>query len=99
MSSMTREAKLAELRAKTDAELVRHVTRQLNLGLRFALELDDRSHRRAEEAYSEIVRLLPIIRLREAERRQLDARLKHLGELLPPRDTGILACVGFRPKR
>lgn len=83
MSGMSKEAKLRELRAKTDGELVRYVTNELALGVRYALESDDQSHSRAEEAYAEIARLLPIINeLGESERRRLEAKVKRLREML-----------------
>ena len=83
MSSMSKEGKLAELRAKTDVELVRYVTNALDLGVRFALESDGQSQSRAEEAYAEIAKLLPIMHeLDESERRRLHAKLKRLREML-----------------
>jgi len=83
LSSMSTEAKLAELRAKTDVDLVRYVTHELDLGIRLASESNDQSRIRAEEAYSEIARLLPILHdLGQSERRRVEANLKRLREVL-----------------
>ncbi|HTS30505.1 MAG TPA: hypothetical protein VMH81_31755 [Bryobacteraceae bacterium] len=80
---MSHEAKLAELRAKTDLELAAYITNALNLALRLASEADDRSRMRAEDSYSEIVRLLPVIyRLSQPERRRFDGKLTRLREML-----------------
>jgi thymidylate synthase ThyX len=83
LSGMSKEAKLAELRAKTDVELIRHVTHELDLGVRFAAYADYESRHRAEEAYAETSRLLPIVHdLGESERRQLEAKVNRLRMML-----------------
>jgi hypothetical protein len=80
---MSKEAKLAALRAKTDVELVRHISNELELGVRLASESGHQSRIRAEEAYAEIVKLLPVIRgLGEAERRRWEARIERLRGML-----------------
>jgi hypothetical protein len=79
---MSTDAKLAELRAKTDVELARYVTNELNHGVRFAAQSNHQSRSRAEEAYAEIARLLPIIHLDESERRRLEAKLQRLRAML-----------------
>jgi hypothetical protein len=83
LRSMSKEVKLAELRAKTDLDLARYVTRELNLAVRLASESNDQSRIRADETYAEIARLLPIVHgLDQSERRRLDAKLKRLREML-----------------
>jgi hypothetical protein len=80
---MSREAKLAELRAKTDIELVHYVGSELDLGVRLASESNAQSQIRAGAAYDEIVRLLPILHdLGESERRRLQTKLKSLRGML-----------------
>jgi hypothetical protein len=80
---MSKEAKLAELRAKTDVELARYVTNELNVGVRLALQSNPQSRSRAEETYAEIARLLPVIHaLDESERRRLEAQLQRLRGML-----------------
>lgn len=83
LSCMSTEAKLAELRAKTDVELARYITNELNHGVRFAVQSNYQSRCRAEKAYADIARLLPVIHgLDEAERRRLEAKLKRLRAML-----------------
>jgi hypothetical protein len=83
LSSMSKEAKLAELRAKTDIELARYLTSKLNLAVRLASESKDHSRIRAEEAYAEIAQLLPVVqKLSTVERRRLAAKLQWLREML-----------------
>jgi hypothetical protein len=83
LTCISKEAKLAELRAKTDIELVRYVNNELSHGARFASQSNPQSHSRAEEAYSEIARLLPVVHgLDESERRRLEAKLKRLRAML-----------------
>ena len=75
---MDRKCKLAELRAKTDRQLVILMRSRLDDGLRSRAE--------AERAYSEVLALLPTVRdLTEAERRRLESRLARLRELLQAR--------------
>ena len=83
MSPTLKEAKLAELRAKTDADLIRYVTNELTAGIRFASTPDEMSRVRAEEVHSEIERLLPVVNgLGDGERRRLTAKFERLGEML-----------------
>jgi len=80
---MSTEARLAELRAKTDVELVRYVSSELNHGVRFALQPNPQARGRAEEAYAEIARLMPVIGdMDPSERRRLEAKLKKLRAML-----------------
>ena len=76
---MDRNSKLAELRAKTDRQLVILIRSTLDDGLRSRVE--------AERAYSEVRALLPTLRnVTQAERRRLEAKLARLRELIdePP---------------
>ena len=92
MSSVSTLFKLAELRAKTDRELVWVIDRELELGLRFALLAEQTetanglgpargSHVRAEAAYAEAAKLLPRVD-DPGERRRLERKLKHLRDAL-----------------
>ena len=75
---MNRKSKLAELRAKTDRELVILIQSTLEDGLR--------SRGEAERAYSEVRALLPTVRdVTEAERRRLEMDLARLLEVLDER--------------
>ena len=75
---MDRKAKLAELRAKTDRQLVILIGSALDGGLR--------SRAAAERAYSEVRALLPTVRdVTEAERRRWEAKLARLRGLLDER--------------
>jgi hypothetical protein len=75
---MDRKFKLAQLRAKTDRELVILIGSTLEDGLR--------SRGEAERAYSEIRALLPTVRdVTEAERRRLESELARLRGLLDER--------------
>jgi len=83
LSSISKEAKLAELRAKTEIELIRYVTAELNVGVRLASESNDQAHIRAEEAYAAVSRLLPVVYdLDHPERRRLEAKLTGLRTML-----------------
>jgi hypothetical protein len=75
---MDRKSKLAQLRAKTDRELVILIQSTLEDGLR--------SRGEAERAYSEVRALLPTVReVTEAERRRLELELARLRGLLDER--------------
>lgn len=75
---MSRQAKLAELRARTDRQLVTLMRSRLDDGLRSRAE--------AERAYSEVLVLLPTVRdVTEAERRGLESKLTRLREILDER--------------
>jgi hypothetical protein len=77
---MDRNSKLAELRAKTDRELIVLIRSTLDEGLA--------SRGEADRAYSEVRVLLPTIRdVTEAERRRLEAKLARLGDSLRTRPT------------
>ena len=84
---MDRNSKLAELRAKTDRQLVILIRSTLDDGLR--------SRGEAERAYSEVRALLPTIRgITEAERRRLESKLARLQGFLDerPRVMAQAAC-------
>ena len=75
---MDRNSKLAQLRAKTDRQLVILIRSSLNEGLRSRAE--------AERAYCEVRALLPTVRdVTEAERRRLEWKLARLRDLLDER--------------
>ena len=75
---MDRNSKLAELRAKTDRQLVILMRSRLDDGLRSRAE--------AESAYAEVLALLATVRdATEAERRPLESKLARLRELLQAR--------------
>jgi hypothetical protein len=83
---MDRNCKLAELRAKTDRQLVILIRSTLDEGLR--------SRGEAERAYSEVRALLPAVRdVTEAERRRLESKLVRLRELLRARPSHAVARV------
>lgn len=73
--------KLAELRAKTDRQLVEYLSAQLNRALVFAGTGESLSH--AEALYEEAHRLLPAVTgATEAEIRSLTIRLRALRIML-----------------
>ena len=81
---MDRNSKLAELRAKTD--------RQLVILIRSALDGGLASRAEAERAYSEVRALLPTVRnVGEAERRRLEWKLARLRERLDERPVHAMA--------
>ena len=81
---MDRNSKLAELRAKTDRQLVILIRSTLDEGLRSRAE--------AERAYSEVRALLPAVRdVTGAERRRLEAMLARLRGLLDERPVNAMA--------
>jgi hypothetical protein len=81
---MDRNCKLAELRAKTDRQLVILIRSTLDEGLR--------SRGEAARAYSEVRALLPAVRdVTEAERRRLEAMLARLRGLLDERPVNAMA--------
>ena len=92
MSTTLELSKLAELRAKTDQELVKVIDKELERGLHFALmtegvkEASDsdsaqQPNIRAEAAYAEALKLLPMVD-RHSERRRLEKKLRQLRETL-----------------
>src|SRR6185503_9969245 len=80
-SSMAKitNSKLAQLRAKTDQDLVTVIGRRLDAGLNFA-----RNSRlfQAEEAHKEALRLLPWVSAPDEELQRLEAKLERLGNLM-----------------
>jgi predicted DCC family thiol-disulfide oxidoreductase YuxK len=82
---MDRKFKLAQLRAKTDRELLILIGSTLD-GLRSARTSE------AERAYAEARALLPTVRdVTEAERRRLEAKLARLRGLLDERPVHAMA--------
>ena len=81
---MSHQLKVAELRAKTDRQLVTLIRTKLDEG--FA------SRAEAERAYSEVLALLPTVHnVTEAERRRLESKLARLRELLDERPVPAVA--------
>ena len=81
---MDRKFKLAQLRAKTDRELVILIRSTLEEGLR--------SRGEAERAYSEVRALLPTVcDVTEAERRCLESKLARLRGFLDERPMRSMA--------
>ena len=96
MSATTQLSKLAELRAKTDQDLVSIIENALEVGL--LLGATDtpvnsvwRIHVRAEEIYADTLMLIPKVE-DVSERRRLEGRLKELRENLDQRRAQV-ACV------
>src|SRR5579864_4662137 len=82
MSTTLELCKLAELRVKTDQELVRIINDQLERGLRLTLIAEGKSSTRtfhsteplhAEKAYAEGMKLLPMVE-DPSERRRLERK-------------------------
>jgi len=89
MSVTTQLSKLAELRAKTDRDLVRIIENALEVGLLLGatntpVDSAERLHGRAEEIYANTLTLLPKVE-DVSERRRLEGRLKLLRENLDRR--------------
>ena len=83
---MSRESKLAELRRKTDGELVILAQRELNRGVTaadVAVTKGSPAYAQAERAYQMVKACLPLISgLDRDERRDLELRLRELGAAL-----------------
>jgi uncharacterized protein len=91
---MDRKYKLAELRAKTDRQLVILIRTRLDDGLRSARACAEETCEEAQRAYSEALALLPIVYyMTEAERRPLEWKLARLWDLLPARPVHAVARV------
>jgi len=89
---MDRKYKLAELRAKTDRQLVILIRTRLDDGFRSARACAEETCEEAERAYSEALALLPTVHyLTEAERRPLEWKLARLRDLLPARPAPAVA--------
>ena len=88
MRSQTDARKLAELRAKTDRELVHFIDRTLDR----ALAPHARPEAEAHNAYAEVTRLLPLVDgVAEARRLGLNERVEELARLLGNDDACCLA--------
>ncbi len=92
MSSGSELAKLAELRARTDRQLVEIIRAELEFGLDLACqgtiesrdgEFAEQARARAERAYAEALSLLPVAyALGEEERRRLEVLGQQLRKVL-----------------
>lgn len=81
MKTGTEPAKLLELRAKTDRQLVAFITNRLDFA--FGLACLDADREQAGQIYGEVSALLPWVRgLSMAEHRLLESRLAQLREFL-----------------
>jgi hypothetical protein len=74
----TETSKLRALRSKTDQQLLELVSRHLELARE--LGRDPALRARAEEAYEEVRRLLPLVS--RLDRRTLEPRIEEVAELL-----------------
>ena len=84
MTVISKLSKLAELRARTDRDLVRILASTLELGIRFAspfLGSDGPLRARAERIYANAEALVPTIE-DAAQRRRLENKLAQLREFL-----------------
>jgi hypothetical protein len=82
MSCTSERAKLAELRARTDRELIALIDREMERARAAA----EQGRTEAETAYAEAVRLLPLV-YNLAERRRLERRtqlVREMFEMRPP---------------
>jgi len=100
MSATAQLSKLAELRAKTDRELVRIIGKALDLGLMIAPtnthgESAKRLHARAQEIYADTLMLIPKVE-DVGERRRLERSGRVLRERLERRLEGRDRDAGFR---
>jgi hypothetical protein len=97
---MNRQSKLAELRAKTDRQLVTLIRSRLDDGLASARASAAETCAEAKRAYSEVRVLLPAVRdVTEAERRRLESKLARLRELLDEQPVHAVARVGESGRR
>jgi hypothetical protein len=80
MNCASTQSKLAQLRAKTDQQLSQIIERGLQSALKL-LELAEPEHARAEKAYAEGVKLLPMVDDPQ-ERRRLNHMLVQVRESL-----------------
>jgi hypothetical protein len=89
---MNNESKLAELRAKTDRQLVTLIRSRLDDGLASARASAEETCAEAERVYAEVLVLLPTVcDVTEAERRRLESKLARLRELLETRTMHAVA--------
>ena len=95
MSATAQLSKLAELRAKTDQDLVRIIDHAVEVGLLLVTDTHVDSagplHVRAEEIYANTLTLIPKVE-DVGERRRLEDKLKLLRESLDQRPAQV-ACV------
>jgi len=81
--TISKEARLAELRARTDGELIRYASRTLASSMQYAQAPDNESYQRAEAACAEVARLFPAIQaLPDPQRQQLISHMQKIHELL-----------------
>jgi hypothetical protein len=93
MSATAPQSKLAELRAKTDRQLVSLIDNALDLGLLLAANERDLDpavvlHRRAADIYADTVMLAERVE-NVQERRRLEGKLKQLRESLDQRQAQV----------
>jgi hypothetical protein len=89
---MDRKCKLAQLRAKTDRQLIVLIRTRLDDGLRSARACAEETCAEAERAYSEALALLTAVRdAADAERRPLESKLARLRDLLRARPVRAMA--------
>ena len=96
MSATAQLSKLAELRAKTDQDLVSIIDHVLEVGLllgatNMPVDSAEPLHGRAEGMYANTLTLLPKVE-DVSERRRLEGRLNQLRERLDQRQAQV-ACV------
>jgi hypothetical protein len=89
MTATAQLSKLAELRAKTDRDLVSIIDNALEVGLLLAADEPDVDpagvlHRRAADIYADMVMLVQKVET-VSERRRLEGRLRQLRESLERR--------------
>lgn len=83
--------KFDQLRIKTDTELVKLITQELDLGLRAAAM---ESYPKAARTYSQAARLMRIAKISQEERSELESRLERLAEVLEmPTDPELDGCL------
>jgi hypothetical protein len=93
MTATAQQSKLAELRAKTDQQLVGIIDNALDLGLLLAVNETDLDpagalHRRAADIYADTVMLVEKVE-NVRERRRLEGRIKQLRKGLERRQVQV----------
>jgi len=90
--SAARLSKLAELRAKTDQDLVRIISSELESGLQSVAAETSVDSSGARSIYANALRLLPKVENLN-ERRKLEANLEVLRERLKRRRAVAVGCI------
>ncbi len=98
MNQFPHNDKLSSLRARTDHQLIALIRKDLVLGLSLAGQADAGERMRAERAWSEARRLLPLVDgIGDSEREHLSAQLQQLRLALdrsPAQWSGRLRAAG-----